>query len=852
MHTSNDRPDNPDRRDPDGSGARPGPRRRQVPPDDRMTTILPPVVDDRSPRRPDPIEEVKAALDAPASTPLERDALDEVKAAMDGRAATSRRDDRSIRERRPPEGPPPPPGPPGGLGGPDGSGPRPGIARSWVEQINWLWVRRATYLAAAVLVLLPIVTFAMAYFIVDIPKPGNIRTNQVSTILASDGSQIAKIVPPEGNRVDVNIGQVPVHVRQAVIAAEDRNFYSNPGFDFGSFVRAVNNNLFGSGDLQGGSTITQQYVKNALVGSAQHGFSGLMRKAKELVIATKMSGEWSKDDVLQAYLNIIYFGRGAYGISAAAKAYFDKPVEQLTVSEGALLAALIRRPSSLDPAVDPKGAAERWNWVLDGMVETKALSPSDRAAQVFPTTVPADQARAQNRTTGPNGLIERQVTKELMELFNIDEQTLNTQGLQVTTTIDPKAQQAAEKAVSKYLDGQDPDMRAAAVSIDPHNGDIRAYYGGADANGFDFAQAGLQTGSSFKVFALVAALEQGIGLGYQVDSSPLTVDGIKITNVDGESCGTCNIAEALKLSLNTAYYRLMLKLKGGPQAVADAAHQAGVATSFPGVAHTLSEDGKGGPPNNGIVLGQYQTRPVDMASAYATLAASGVYHRPHLVQKVVNAEGQVLFDAGNSDNAGEQRIDKGVADNVTAAMQPIAGYSRGHNLAGGRQSAAKTGTAQLGDTNANKDAWMVGYTPSLSTAVWVGTVQDNVPLVTASGAEVYGSGLPSDIWKSTMDGALKGTSNETFPKPSEIGGYAGVPAAPPPPPAPPAVTVIQPTIEVAPGITIPVGPPTTITAPPPPPGGPQPGGPPFGGPQPGGPQPGGVPPGGPQAPPPPP
>jgi membrane peptidoglycan carboxypeptidase len=838
-HASNDRPENPDpdRRDaPQGTG-----RRRPVPPDDRLTTILPPVVDDRAPRRPDPIQEVKAALDRPASAPLQSDPLDEVKAAMDGRAtAKSPRRDEPMPGRRPPNGPPPPPPPgrPDGPGGPGDRAPRPGVDWSWAQQINWLWVRRAAYITAAALVLLPIVTFTMAYFIVDVPKPGNIRTNQVSTILASDGSQLAKIVPPEGNRVDVNLSQVPVHVRQAVIAAEDRNFYSNPGISFTGFARAVNNDLFG-GDLQGGSTITQQYVKNALVGSAQHGLSGLMRKAKELVIATKMSGEWSKDDVLQAYLNIIYFGRGAYGISAASKAYFDKPVDQLTVSEGALLAALIRRPSSLDPAVDPKGAAERWNWVLDGMVETKALSPSDRAAQVFPATLPPDQARAQNQTTGPNGLIERQVTKELMELFNIDEQTLNTQGLQVTTTIDPKAQQAAEKAVSKYLDGQDPDMRSAAVSIDPHTGAIRAYYGGSDANGFDFAQAGLQTGSSFKVFALVAALQQGIGLGYQVDSSPLTVDGIKITNVDGENCGTCNIAEALKLSLNTAYYRLMLKLKGGPQAVADAAHQAGVATSFPGVAHTLSEDGKGGPPNNGIVLGQYQTRPIDMASAYATLAASGVYHRPHLVQKVVNAEGQVLFDAGSSDNNGENRIEKGVADNVTAAMAPIAGYSRGHNLSGGRASAAKTGTVQLGDTQANKDAWMVGYTPSLSTAVWVGTVQDNVPLVTASGAEVYGSGLPSDIWKATMDGALKGTPNETFPKPSEIGGYAGVPAAPPPP-APPAVTVIQPTIEVAPGITLPVGPPTTITNAPPPPGGTQPGGP----------QPPGVPPGGPQAPPP--
>ena len=167
---------------------------------------------------------------------------------------------------------------------------------------------------------------------------------------------------------------------------------------------------------------------------------------------------------------------------------------------------------------------------------------------------------------------------------------------------------------------------------------------------------------------VIAALEQGIGLGYQVDSSPLTVDGIKITNVDGESCGTCNIAQALKQSLNTSYYRLMLKLKGGPQAVADAAHQAGVATSFPGVEHTLSEDGKGRPPNNGVVLGQYQTRVFDMASAYATLAASGVYHRPHFVQKVVNSDGQVLFDAANSDNKTEERIPKAVADNTTAEL----------------------------------------------------------------------------------------------------------------------------------------------------------------------------------------
>lgn len=765
-------------------------KRPVPPPDDRRTMVLPQVPPGPGDRQ-------------------WRDPVDVVKAALDG---------------TPPAPPRPPTGPPPGGGGPGGSsgGRPPRAPRN--RKVNWKVIRRVGYAMVAASILLPIITFAMAYFIVEIPKPGDIRTAQVSTILASDGSEIAKIVPPEGNRVDVKIDQIPVQLRNAVMAAEDRDFYSNPGFSIKGFLRAFKNNLFG-GDLQGASTITQQYVKNALVGDARSGLGGLIRKAKELVIATKMSREWSKDQVMEAYLNIIYFGRSSYGVSAAAQSYFGKPVEQLNVSEGALLAALIQRPSTLDPAVDPEGALERWNWVLDGMVTIGALSPEERAAQVFPATVPPDQAASQNQTTGPNGLIERQVTRELSELFNVSEQALNTEGLQITTTIDPKAQRAAEEAAAETLDGQDPDMRTAIVSIDPRTGGVKAYYGGTDANGYDFAQAGLPTGSSFKVFALVAALQQGKGLGYQIDSSPLEVNGIKINNVEGGGCGTCNIAEALKRSLNTSYYRLMLELDNGPQDVADAAHSAGIAESFPGVEHTLSEDGEGGPPNNGVVLGQYQSRVLDMASAYATLAASGSYHKPHFIQRVVNSEGKVLYDASEQDTEGEQRIDKAVADNVTAAMQPIAGYSNGHNLAGGRASAAKTGTNQLGDTGSNRDAWMVGYTPSLSTAVWVGTTEGTKPLETASGGSVYGSGLPSDIWKATMDGALEDTENETFPKPTQIGGYAGPPAAPPPaattsaPPPPPATTVIQPTIELGPGITIPWGPPSTVVLPPPPPPG---------------------------------
>src|SRR4029079_9799662 len=317
--------------------------------------------------------------------------------------------------RRPP--PAPPDRPPGG-GGPAGGGPS-GQPPTLRQQLNWKWLRRGLAAIVAVLIVLPLLTFGMAYLIVDVPKPGDIRTNQVSTILASDGSELAKLVPPEGNRVDVNIDQIPVHVRNAVMAAEDRDFYSNPGFSFTGFLRAAKNNLFG-GDLQGGSTITQQYVKNALVGGARSGIGGLIRKAKELVISTKMSGEWSKDQVLQSYLNIIYFGRGGYGISAAANDCFNKPVEQLNVAEGALLAALIQRPSGLDPAVNPEGAAERWNWVLDGMVDIGALSKQNRAAQQSPPTVPPEQARSQNQISGPNGLIERQGNQKIARPFNLN------------------------------------------------------------------------------------------------------------------------------------------------------------------------------------------------------------------------------------------------------------------------------------------------------------------------------------------------------------------------------------------------------------------------------------------------
>ncbi|MFI6871200.1 transglycosylase domain-containing protein [Nocardia sp. NPDC050406] len=706
--------------------------------------------------------------------------------------------------RRGQAGPPsgPPPRRPGGNG--SGGGRGGGRAGSGKKKSPWRIVRRVVYVMMALAIIVPSTVFLIAYSTVSVPQPGDLKNNQVALIYANDGTTVlSKVVPPEGNRTDVTIDQIPPHVRNAVMAAEDRDFYTNPGFSFTGFARALRDNVMGKETAGGGSTITQQYVKNALVGNER----SLSRKLRELVISVKMAQEWSKDDILTAYLNTIYFGRGAYGIDAAAKAYFGKPVQELTASEGAVLAATIQQPSNLDPEKNPKGAQERWNYVLDGMVSSGNLPAAERAGMQYPEVVSASAAGDKSLDQGPEGLIKSQVLKEL-ESAGISEHELNTEGLQITTTIDPKAQQAAVDAAEKNMSGEPENLRTAVVSVDPKTGAVRAYYGGTDGQGYDFAGAGLPAGSSFKVFGLAQNLEMGKPLSTMYDSSPVTVNGIRITNVEGEQCGTCTIAEALKRSLNTSFYRMMMEMGGnGPQKIADMAHKLGIPETIPGVGKTLTEpDGSG--PNNGIVLGQYQVRPLDMASAYATLAASGMYHAPHFVSKVVASDGTVLLDRGEV--AGEQRVSAAVADNVTAAMKPIAGWSKNHDLAGGRVSAAKTGTNQLGDTGENRDAWMVGYTPSLATAVWVGTEQGE-KLRNANGGMIYGSGLPSDIWKDTMDGALSGTPKEDFPKPGAIAGQAGVPSWTAPYTAPssteaaqPPVVITQTPVEILPGLTIPL------------------------------------------------
>ena len=624
--------------------------------------------------------------------------------------------------------------------------------RSGHRKRRWPWIVLVTLL---VIVAVPAALFGYAYTQYDVPDPKDVQASQVSTIVAGDGqTQLAKLVPPEGNRRQVSLDEIPDYVEDSVLAAEDREFWTNSGFSFTGLGRAVLGKLTGDSTAGGGSTITQQYVKNTLVGDEY----SYVRKIRELIYSVKMTNEWSKEEILNAYLNTVYFGRNAYGIEAASNAYFDKDAKDLTVEEGAMLAGLIQSPSVLDPWVDEEDSQARWNYVMDGLVEMGDLDQAERSQMAFPQTRDPSEYSAYTEAPGAYGHIKNQVIDELSRV-GITEEQVATGGLKVTTTIDMTVQNASTDAAHAQLEPLQDDARTAAVTIDPATGAVRGYFGGDDPNGWDYANSPLQTGSTFKIMALAAALQQGIGLETNYSSAPYQLPGSQtVTNVGG-GCGSCSIAEALKNSYNTSFLRLQDDLENKMQDTADMAHALGVARSLPGIEKTLTENG--GTPFEGVVLGQYQSRPLDMATAMATLTNQGVWHQPHFVEKVENAAGEVLYE--NPTDAGERRVSANVANNVLKAMGPVAAWSNGA-LAGGRPSASKTGTTQLGDSGQNKDAWMVGSTPQLATAVWVGTADNTSAIYNSSGGIMYGSDAPTRIWKSILDTSLVDVEQQAFPQ----------------------------------------------------------------------------------------
>jgi membrane peptidoglycan carboxypeptidase len=593
-------------------------------------------------------------------------------------------------------------------------------------------LRRALLGAAAAVVLGPVLVFAVGYLSFAVPSPDDAVNNQVALVSFGDGSQLTRLVPDEGNRIKVAIDQVPPHVRHAVLAAEDRSFYSNPGFDLTGILRAAWNQL--RGGVGGGSTITQQFVKKALVGDEPT----LWRKYKEVILAVKISQERSKDEILADYLNTIYFGRGAYGIQSAAQAYFGKNVGDVTSSEAALLAGLIQSPSRSDPAVNPDRAVERWGFVLDGMSAQGWLTPVERDTAQFPRTV-ARKALSGGVLGDSRGHIVSAVTAEL-ESLGITEEDLAQEGLRITTTIDPARQEQAVAAAHEALDGQPVNLRSAMVAIDPGTGGVLAYYGGDNGLGLDYSRVRRLAGSTFKPFVVLAGLQQDppVGLGEVYEGAELP--GLR--NAAGADCDECDLKQAMTVSNNVVFHTLAREV--GPEAVAAAAQSAGITAPL--------ED-----PNAGIALGNKEVSVFELASAYATIAAGGVWRQPHLVESVVTSDDRVLYEAATE---GERRFPERVTRNVTEAMLDVA-ENDGLALPGGRPVAAKTGTVQSRFEGENNDAWMAGFTPSLATAVWMGTDM-NSPIRTARGTPIQGSSLPGDVWHMFMSEALHDEPVEQF------------------------------------------------------------------------------------------
>lgn len=605
------------------------------------------------------------------------------------------------------------------------------------------------------------------YTLTDVPAPNKLATAQATTITFSDGSEMARIGAQ--NRILVTIDQISDPAQKAVLAAEDRSFYSEPGISPKGIFRALLTNLKGGGSVQqGGSTITQQYAKNAFLTSERT----YTRKLKEVFIAVKLSRTQTKGQILEDYLNTIYFGRGANGIEAAARQYFGVSAKDLTVAQAAVLASSIRSPSGYDPQRYPAKALDRWNYVLDGMVKKGWLSAADRSAAVYPSVLAISAGPASNDLSGAKGYIVSKVEDEIDQNATLKD-LMVAGGLTIETTIDKTAQAAAVAAVNAAvpLAKTQADRVGALVSIQPGDGAVRAYVGGQTGNrGTDYAGGATflrQPGSSFKPYALAAALAKGRPLSTMLDgSTPQQICGQPMSNDEGDPpLGQTDLVRAMQLSVNTVYFRLACEL--GPKNVADLAHAAGI----PGSVQLL--DVKKGVVGAGIALGIYEVHVIDQAAGYATFAAGGQAAKPYFIEQVTSS-GEKVYQARP---VVSQAFSHDVAVDATTAMQAVVvapGTGTKAQL-DGRPTAGKTGT-----TTNNVDAWFCGFTPQLATAVWVGRPDQGSLRVPGVSGGISGGAISAGIFKAYMDAALVGKPVMAFPLRSD--------ASPTVPPSPSAAS----------------------------------------------------------------
>jgi membrane peptidoglycan carboxypeptidase len=671
------------------------------------------------------------------------------------------------------------------------------------------------------MVLIGTVAVYAIYRSIDIPDPNTDFEAQTTTVYYSDGKHVLGTFALQ-NRESIPLSEMPQSIRNAVISAEDRSFYSNSGIDIKGIIRAAWNNLHSNSIEQGASTITQQYVK-ILYLSQERTWT---RKIKEAFLAVKLQNELSKDKILEGYLNTIYFGRGAYGIEAAANAYFEKDAKDLTVPESAVLASVLNSPSALDPTNGKNARAallSRYRYVLEGMASMGNLDATT-AAKFEQKLPPFPKIRDVNAYGGQKGYLMTLVKNQLIKL-GYDENEIEGGGLKVTTTIDYKMEHDANKTVKQMRPKHRKELHIALASVEPGSGALRAIIGGRSylQSQLNWATIGGQPGSTFKAYALAAALEDGFTLQDIVDgSSPYTYpDGTTVRN-EGESFGIptgisygpVTLLKATEDSINTAFADLVVQMGAdGPEKVVNAAVRAGIQRDSPGLE-----------PNQGVFLGSATIPTVDMANGYATFAAKGTHADWYVIDKVTDPGGVSYTHKDKTDEA----FTPAIVSNVTYALEQVVEQGTGTNAqALGRPAAGKTGTATAIEKDGEQhvsSSWFVGYTPQLSTAVMFVRGNGHEPLDGGYLDPFFGGTYPTETWAAYMKLALEGKPVLDFPEPADIHGESPTSIPPPPTTSTPtttaptttaptttAPTTTKPPTTTPPTTTPPTTPPTTTT-----------------------------------------
>lgn len=590
---------------------------------------------------------------------------------------------------------------------------------------------------------------------------------QRSVVYDRNGGVLA-VLHVEENRSPVTLDQVPEHVIHAVLSVEDDTFYSHEGVNVRAILRAALTNVEAGSVRQGGSTITQQLVKQSLLTPERD----IGRKAKEAVLALRLEQQMTKDEILERYLNTVYLGNTAYGLQAAAETYWGKNVDELTVEEGAFLAGIIRNPVGYDPFREEyperaELARQRRDFALDRMV-VKGHLPAEQAALLKQVPIPA---KKESVFKSAQDYFVEEVEQHLLA----DERLGATQserynaifrgGLRIETTLDPVMQEIAQRQIDTKIPDTGGRYQAALISVEPKTGAVRAMVAGKDYGTAQFNLAtgrggsGRQPGSSFKPVVLAAALEKGIGPEDTIAGSEpcaVRIDGVEPNpyepgNYEGSRGSNGTITQATAKSLNCAYVRLGLALDDNPfksmDTVAATARRLGI---------PIPEDGKYGP---SISLGAKEATPLQMASVYATFANDGVRQEPYFVERVLDRRGDEVL-RGMSE--GKRVLDANIARTVTSVLRKVVDGGTGTRARQrDRVVAGKTGTSQEW-----RDAWFVGYTPELSTAVWMGNPEAQDSMRSVGGIRVTGGSYPATVWGAYVAEALKGVPAGRFTEPN--------------------------------------------------------------------------------------